>query len=376
VELTLTAERAELRRSLRRLLEDRSPVREARRLMGSAEGWDRGLWSRMAGELGLHGLSLPEEDGGQGFSVDELAVVLEEMGRVLLCAPFLSTVCLAAPAILHAGTGAQRRALLPRIASGDTTATLAMTETNGRWDADGIAVEAVRARGGWRLDGTKMFVVDGGTADLLVVAARRPGTTGADGVSLFTVDGGAAGVERAPLATMDQTRPLARLDLRGASAELLGDEGGGWAPLSRTLDEAAVCLAAEMVGGAQRCLEMSVDYARTRVQFGRPIGSFQAIKHKCADMLVEVESARSAVAHAAWAAASDPGELPVAASMAKAYCSEAYVHAAAETIQIHGGIGFTWEHDAHLYFRRAKSSEVLLGTPSHHRELLAQRVGI
>ena len=373
---TLTAERAELRRSVRRLLEERSPVREARRLTDSAEGWDRGLWSRMAGELGLHGLSLPEEHGGQGFSVDELAVVLGEMGRVLLCAPFLSTVCLAAPAILHAGTDAQRRAFLPGIASGAVTATLAMTEMSGRWDAEGIAAEAVRTGGGWRLDGTKMFVVDGATADLLVVAARRPRSTGPDGVSLFTVGGGAAGVERTPLSTMDTTRRLARVDMRGACAELLGDEGGGWAPLSRTLDEAAVCLAAEMVGGAQRCLEMSVEYAKTRVQFGRPIGSFQAIKHKCADMLVEVETARSAVAHAAWAAASDPAELPVAASMAKAYCSEAYVHAAAETIQIHGGIGFTWEHDAHLYFRRAKSSEVLLGAPSYHRELVARRVGI
>jgi alkylation response protein AidB-like acyl-CoA dehydrogenase len=344
--------------------------------MESPDGFDRALWSRMAGELGLHGLHLPEDCGGQGFTLAELAVVLEEMGRVLLCAPFFATVCLAATAILTAGTGSQRRELLPGIAAGETLATLALTEDAGRWDPDGIAAEAVPHGGRWRISGTKMFVVDGLAADLLVTAARRPGSVGVDGVSLFAVRGDAAGVVRIPLATMDQTRRQARVELHEVPAELLGEEGGGWSALAATLDQAAVCLAAEMVGGADRCLQMSVEYAKTRVQFGRPIGSFQAIKHKCADMLVEVESARSAVAWAAWAAAADPGELPVAASLAKAYCSEAYVHAAAETIQIHGGLGFTWEHDAHLYFRRAKSSEILLGGPSHHRELLAQRVGI
>jgi alkylation response protein AidB-like acyl-CoA dehydrogenase len=237
-------------------------------------------------------------------------------------------------------------------------------------------MEAVGSDGGWRLDGTKMFVLDGHIADLVVVAARRPGSVGTEGVSLFAVRGAAEGLTRTPLATMDQTRKLARLDFVGVRADLLGEEGAGWAPLSRTLDQAAVCLSAEMVGGAQRCLDMSVEYAKARVQFGRPIGSFQAIKHKCADMLLEVESARSAVAYAGGAAADDDGELPVAASLAKAYCSDAYSHAAAENIQIHGGIGFTWEHDAHLYFKRAKSSEILLGDATFHRELVAQRVGI
>jgi alkylation response protein AidB-like acyl-CoA dehydrogenase len=376
VDLAVTEERAELRRSVRRLLEERSPVRAARGYMESPDAYDRALWSRMAGELGLHSLHLPEEYGGQGFSLAELVVVLEEMGRVLLCAPFFATVCLGANAILNGAGDAQRRALLPGIAAGETVATLALTEADGRWEPEGIATEAVPDGGGWRIRGTKTFVVDGLAADLLVTAARRPGTTGVAGVSLFVVRGDAPGLLRTPLSTMDQTRRQARIDLDGVRAELLGEEGDGWRALSTTLDQAAVCLAAEMVGGADRCLEMSVDYAKTRVQFGRPIGSFQAIKHKCADMLVEVESARSAVAYAGWAAAEDPGELPVAASMAKAYCSDVYVHAAAETIQIHGGIGFTWEHDAHLYFRRAKSSEVLLGGPSHHRELLAQRVGI
>jgi alkylation response protein AidB-like acyl-CoA dehydrogenase len=175
---------------------------------------------------------------------------------------------------------------------------------------------------------------------------------------------------------MDQTRKQARLEFSSTPARLIGEEGGAAPAVRRTLDLAAVALAAEQVGGAQRCLDMAVDYAKTRIQFGRPIGSFQAIKHKCADMLLEVESAKSAAYYAGWAAAEDSDELPVVASLAKSYCSEAYFHAASENIQIHGGIGFTWEHDAHLYFKRAKSSELLLGDPSYHRELLAQRIGI
>jgi alkylation response protein AidB-like acyl-CoA dehydrogenase len=216
-----------------------------------------------------------------------------------------------------------------------------------------------------------MFVLDGHTANLIVVAAR----TG-DNVSLFTVAGDAAGLTRTPLSTMDQTRKQARVEFSGTPAKLLGSEGKGWDTLSRVLDLAAVALAAEQVGGAQKVLEMSVDYAKVRVQFGRPIGSFQAIKHKCADMLLEVESGKSAAYYAMWAASELNDELPTVASLAKAYCSDAYFHAAAENIQIHGGIGFTWEHDAHLYFKRAKSSELFLGDPTYHRELLAQRIGI
>jgi len=203
------------------------------------------------------------------------------------------------------------------------------------------------------------------------VAAR----TGA-GVSIFAVDGTASGLTRTPLATMDQTRKQAKLTFDNTPAKLIGTEGEGWTVLAKTLDLAAVALAAEQVGGAQKVLEMAVQYAKDRVQFGRPIGSFQAIKHKCADMLLEVESAKSAAYYAGWAAAEDSEELPVVASLAKAYCSDAYFHAAAENIQIHGGIGFTWEHDAHLYFKRAKSSELMLGDPTYHRELLAQRIGI
>ncbi|MEX1008506.1 MAG: acyl-CoA dehydrogenase family protein [Acidimicrobiia bacterium] len=369
-------EQDQLRDAVRRFLESKSPSSEVRRLMETTEGYDPAVWSQMANELGLQSIHIPEEYGGQGFTFVELAIVLEEMGRVLLCAPYFSSVVLAADAIMNAGTPAQQGQLLPGIASGETIATLAFTEPNGKWDASGIEMEAQGSGDSFTLSGTKMFVIDGHTANLVVVVARTEGTSGEDGISFFAVDGDAAGLTRTPLATMDQTRKQARLEFENVAARPIGAPGSGWPALSKTLDQAAVCLANEMVGGAQKVLEMSVEYAKVRVQFGRPIGSFQAIKHKCADMLLETESGKSAAYYAAWAAAEDNEELPVAASLAKAYCSDAYFHAAAENIQIHGGIGFTWEHDAHLYFKRAKSSEILFGDATYHRELLAQRIGI
>jgi alkylation response protein AidB-like acyl-CoA dehydrogenase len=371
VNFAFSEEQEELRRTVRAFLEDKSPSAEVRRLMETAEGYDPAVWEQMGSQLGLQGLAIPEEYGGSGYSYVELIVVLEEMGRALLTAPYFSTVALAANAILHSGDDAAKKELLPGIASGETIATLAMTEDSGRWDAEGITATATKSGDGYTLDGHKMFVLDGHTANLIIVAAK----TG-DSISLFTVAGDAEGLTRTSLATMDQTRKQARLEFAGTPAKLLGTEGEGWPVLSRVLDLAAVALAAEQVGGAQKCLDMSVDYAKVRVQFGRPIGSFQAIKHKCADMLLEVESAKSAAYYAGWAAAELNDELPTVASLAKAYCSDAYFHAAAENIQIHGGIGFTWEHDAHLYFKRAKSSQLLLGDPTYHRELLAQRIGI
>ena len=363
-------EQEELRAAVRRFLTDKSPETEVRRLMDTTEGYDPAVWSQMAEQLGLQSLTIPEEFGGSGFSYVELIVVLEEMGAALLCAPFFSTVALAANALLTSGDDDAKKSYLPGIASGETIATLAITEDNGKWDFSGIELVATQ-KDGWVLNGHKMFVLDGHVANLVVVAAR----TGA-GVTLFAVEGDASGLTRTPLPTMDQTRKQARLEFSDTPAVLIGTDGGAEPGLSKTLDLAAVALAAEQVGGAQHVLDASVEYAKTRIQFGRPIGSFQAIKHKCADMLLEVESAKSAAYYAAWAAAEDSDELPVVASLAKSYCSEAYFHAAAENIQIHGGIGFTWEHPAHLYFKRAKSSELLLGDPSYHRELLAQRIGI
>ena len=364
-------EQEELRRAVRRFLEDKSPIPEVRRLMETTKGYDEAVWSQMANQLGLQSLTIPEELGGAGFGYVELVVVLEEMGRALYPGPYFSTVALAANALLHSGDERAKSEYLPGIAAGETIATLAITEPSGRWDLDGIELSATPGSNGWILDGTKSFVLDGHTASLVLVAARTP-----SGISLLAVDGEAPGLTRTPLATMDQTRKQARLEFSGVEGRLVGTEGGAAPVLGKTLDLAAVALAAEQVGGAQRVLEMSVEYAKTRIQFGRPIGSFQAIKHKCADMLLEVESAKSAAYYAGWAAAEDNDELPVTACLAKAYCSEAYFHAAAENIQIHGGIGFTWEHDAHLYFKRAKSSELILGDPAYHRELLAQRIGI
>jgi alkylation response protein AidB-like acyl-CoA dehydrogenase len=371
VNFAFSEEQEELRKSVRRFLEDKSPESEVRRLMETEQGYDPAVWTQMAQQLGLQGLAIPEEYGGSGYGYVELIVVFEEMGRALLCAPYFSSVALAANALLASGDEDAKKELLPGIASGDTISTVAFTEDSGRWDESGITATATRGPDGWTVDGHKMFVIDGHVAAVILVAAR----TG-DTVSLFAVDGGASGLTRTALSTMDQTRKQARLELASVPARLVGGEGEGWRILSKMLDLTAVALAAEQVGGAQKVLEMSVEYAKVRVQFGRPIGSFQAIKHKCADMLLEVESAKSAAYYAGWAAAEDNDELPVVASLAKAYCSEAYFHAAAENIQIHGGIGFTWEHPAHLYFKRAKSSELLFGDPTYHRELLAQRIGI
>src|SRR5437667_51165 len=262
-------EQEQLREAVRRFMEAKSPSSEVRRLMETTEGYDEAVWKQMAQELGLQSLHIPEAHGGQGFTFVELGIVLEEMGLVLLCAPYFSTVVLAADAIMNAGTEAQQGELLPGIASGETIAALAFTEPNGRWDASGITMEASGSGDSYQLSGTKMFVIDGHTANTIITVARLAGTSGEDGISFFAVDGDASGLTRTPLATMDQTRKPARLD-----------------------------------------------------------------------------------------------------------CSDAYFHAAAENIQIHGGIGFTWEHDAHLYFKRAKSSEILLGDATYHRELLAQRIGI
>jgi alkylation response protein AidB-like acyl-CoA dehydrogenase len=367
---TFSDEQQQLREFVRSFLDDKSSEAAVRELMDTEAGYDADVWSQMADQMGLQALIIPEEYGGQGYGYVELTVVLEEMGRALLCAPYFSSVVLAANALIHSGDESAKSELLPRIAAGEI-ATLAFTEENGRWDESGITIEATAAGDGHTLSGSKMYVLDGHTADIILVAART-----ANGVSLFNVAGDCTGLTRTLLSTMDQTRKQAKLDFDNTPATLVGTEGAGWGVLDRVLDLAAVALAAEQVGGAQMCLDMAVEYAKVRVQFGRPIGSFQAIKHKCADMLLEVESAKSAAYYAAWCAAELNDELPSTASLAKAYCSEAYFHAAAENIQIHGGIGFTWEHPAHLYFKRAKTSELLLGDPTYHRELLAQRIGI
>ncbi|GAQ71210.1 acyl-CoA dehydrogenase [Streptomyces turgidiscabies] len=368
---TFGEEHEALRSTLRRFLADQAPSESVRRSMESEEGHDPVLWRRMAAQLGLHGLALPEEYGGFGGGPVELGIVMEELGRTLLPSPYFATVALAGQALTASGDDTAKARWLPAMADGSLTGTLALAETGGSWRVEDVAASATRDGTGWRLSGTKMFVVDGHSADLLLVVARAD-----EGPGLFAVDGTATGVTRTRLEALDPTRRLARIDLDGADAVRVGPEGDATEYLRAVVDLVTVALAAEQVGGAQACLDAAVEYAKVRVQFGRPIGSFQAVKHKCADLLLQVESARSAAYRAMSVAAGEPDELPVSAALAAAYCAGAFTHAAKENIQIHGGIGYTWEHDAHLYLKRAKSSEQLFGSPATHRARLADLVGI
>jgi alkylation response protein AidB-like acyl-CoA dehydrogenase len=371
-------EQESLRQSARSFLANESPMTYVRQMMEDERGFTDAQWKKMA-ELGWMGLLLPEQYGGSGLDFVDLVVVLEEMGRVVLPGPFFSTVILGGVTLLEGGSEPQKKDLLPKLAEGKLRVTLAQLEPNARWDAEGVQLEAKKDGAGWKLSGTKLFVPDAHIADRLIVAARAPGSKGAEGVTLFLVDAKAAGVKTTLLKTMDQTRKLCEVVLDGVAVgadAVLGTAGEGWKLLDRVVDRGKVGISAEMCGGAQKVLEMSVDYAKVREQFGRPIGSFQAIQHKCANMLVEVESSKSATYYAAWAVANDVPEAPLAAAMAKAYTSDAYRHTAGEGIQIHGGIGFTWEHDMHIYFKRAKSSEVTFGDATWNREIVAQLIGL
>jgi alkylation response protein AidB-like acyl-CoA dehydrogenase len=373
---TFTDEHEELRSTVRQFMTDRSDEQAVRAQMSSEAGWDAEVWRQLAEEVGVTGLIIPEKYDGAGFGYVELCVVAEEMGRALLCAPFLSSSVMATNAILQC-TGEQVQAdLLPKIAAGSLTVTLAYADASGRWDLASIDMVAQEKDGGWVLDGTKCFVLDGHTADVILVAARTNA-----GLELFSVEGGAAQLGRESVPALDLTRKLAKLSFSTTPATKLSD-GDQTEGLERAIALTLTALAAEQVGGAQWCLDTAVEYAKTRLQFGRPIGSFQAIKHKCADMLIEVEFAKTAAYNACFLAAEclETGEgwddFFEAAHLAKAFCSEAYFHAAAENIQVHGGMGFTWEHPAHLYFKRAKASELLFGDATHHREALADRLGI
>ena len=372
MQFSFTEEQEEFRGILRRFLEDKSPTTEVRRLMETDEGYDPDVWRQICQDLGLTAVHIPEAYGGQGFGFVELGIVVEEMGRALLCAPYFASTVLAATAILNAGSEEQKQTLLPDIASGATIATLAFTEDNGRGGMDGVELTATVADGGYKLDGHKSFVLDGHTAGLIVVLARRPGTSGSDGLSLFAVQGDADGLDRTLLQTLDPTRKQARLTFSGVAAQLIGDEGSAAAPMAKTLDQATACLANEMVGGAERLRESALEYSQLRVQFGRAIGSFQALKHRSADMLLDVEMAKSAAYYATAAVDDDAENLQPAVSLAKAAAADAYMQAAITTVQMHGGIGFTWDNDTHLWFKRAKSSEVFLGTANEHRERLIE----
>ena len=361
-----------LRKTARDFLEESSPPKLAREVMEGAQSHSAELWSQMA-ELGWTGLAIPESCGGAGLGMVELAIVLEELGRALAPVPFLPTA-IAAWAILEAGDEAQQREWLERISAGRAIATLAITEAAGTEEPGDMALSATRSGDGWELSGQKLFVPDADIADLLVAVARMGGA-GERGLGLFLVPRDTPGIRVSPTPSMDLLRGLHRVDFEGVglpAAALLGGDTDAWPRLSRILDRARVMICAEMLGGAARCLEESVQYAKERVQFGKPIGVNQAIKHKCADMLFQAESARSISYYAAWAAREDREDAPLLASMAKSYLSDAYRHISAENIQIHGGVGFTWEYDCHLYFKRAKSDESWLGAGQYHRERVAR----
>ena len=369
-DFSFTDEHDELRATVRAFLEKRSDETAVREQMASERGWDPEVWSQMAEQIGLAGLIIAEEHGGAGMGYVELLVVMEEMGRALLCSPFLSSAVFAANTLQLCADEATRKELLAGIASGERLVTVAHAETNGRWDLAGITLRAEGSGGDVTLTGTKTLVLDGHSADVLLVVARTD-----EGLGLYRVDADAAGMTRTALPELDLTRKLARIDFARAPATAVS-QGDQSQAFEKVLALVVSALAAEQVGGAQMCLDMAVEYAKTRLQFGRPIGSYQGIKHKCADMLVAVEFAKSAAYNACFAAAEDDPDLIESASLAASWCSECYFHAAAENIQIHGGMGFTWEHPAHLYFKRAKSSELLFGDAAHHREIVAREVGI
>jgi alkylation response protein AidB-like acyl-CoA dehydrogenase len=369
VDFAFSPEQEELRRTVRQFLDKASPEAEVRRVMATERGYDPDTWRRMAEELGLVGMAIPEAYGGGGAGFTELGIVAAEMGRALLCGPFLATAVLATSALLESADQEARASWLPAIAAGELIATLALPGEPptgpAAWELTAVGPGA---RGGWTIHGSAGFVLDGHVADLILVPAAA-----ASGTSLFAVAGDAAGLTRTVQSAFDPTRKHARLDFSATPARLIGPPGGADRVMARVVDLGCVALACEQVGVAERALAMARDYALLRTQFGRPIGSFQAVKHKLANVLLEVEAARSAAWYGLWTADAQRADLPIAASIAKATCSTAAYLAAAENVQVHGGIGYTWEHPAHLYFRRATTSRMWLGDPAcHHDRLLTQ----
>ncbi|MDT7670907.1 MAG: hypothetical protein QOC67_2926 [Pseudonocardiales bacterium] len=374
MQLVLDSEQRELRSAVRKFLLDQSPSAKVRAAMVSESGYDAELWRRLGAELGLIGLVVPEEYGGSGAGHVERSVVLEELGRALVPSPFLATAVLAVDALLALDDEAARAELLPALAAGERIGTAAVAEGSGDWDRSGGTTTATERDGQWVLDGVKTLVLAGDIADLVLVYAATP-----DGPGWFAVDSPpdnpAAGLERTTLTGIDPTRRLARLRFAATPARPLTSADPA-AALDLVADLAAVALAAEQLGGLERAMEVTVDYAKVRVQFGRPIGSYQAVKHGCADMYSAWEHGVSVVRYAAWVADHNRAELPVAAELAQAYLGPAYFEVATGMVQYHGGIGYTWEHDAHLYYKRAKSSELLFGSPARHRARLADRLGV
>lgn len=379
MDFKFTEEQEMIRDTADAFLAEVSTSAAVRAAMATELGYDPQLWSRITGEMFWQAIHIPEQYGGMGLGYVELVAMLEQMGRYLLCAPFYSTVCLATNALLVAGTDQQKELYLPEIVGG-TTATLAYTGTSGAWSAATVELDCVADGGNFVLNGSCRFVPDGHSAELLVVAAREPGSLAQNGISLFVLPANTSGISRKWLPTMDQTRKQAEIQFDNvtvAATALMKSPGDAWPLLSKIIDLATVAIAADQLGGTQKTLDATVEYLQERVQFGRVIASYQAVKHKAADMMVKVEASRSAVYYAACIADEAlqnsilGAELPEASSVAKAYCSDAYFHNAGTGIQLHGGVGFTAEYDIQLYFKRAKSTETFLGDGAYHRERLA-----
>ncbi|HTV89684.1 MAG TPA: acyl-CoA dehydrogenase [Stellaceae bacterium] len=376
MDIGFSEEQELLRDTARKFLDGECTTKFVRQMMETEAAVTSEFWAQLA-ENGWLGICWPEDAGGSGLGLLDLVVLMEEIGRAVMPGPYPATVLLGGAAIAAAGSPAQQQEWLPRLAAGEAKAALAVTEPNARWDAAGIATTSAReGAGGFVISGTKMFVPDAHLADVLVVAARtRDGSTMEDGITLFLVPRGIAGLGIKLLPSIDETRKLCEVRFDNAqlsAGALLGEPHEGWAPLSRVIDRAAVALSAEICGAAQRVLDMTVDYAKMRVAFSRPIGSFQGVKHRCADMLVDIENARSLTYYAAWAIDENDPDAAMAVSMAKAAASDAGRRVCAAGIQLHGGIGMTWEHDLHLYLKRCKADEVAFGDAAWHRERVAR----
>jgi alkylation response protein AidB-like acyl-CoA dehydrogenase len=364
-EYRFTDEQSQLRDAVRKFSAEHFSEEKVRQFMESDPPFDPKVWARLGGELGVLGLSVPEADGGVGGTLVDQAVAIEELGARLGCGPLFGTVYLAIPALVAAPVGAARDELLADLIEGQRTAAVAVVDRVGTFDPDAITVTA----DGDKLTGTVSQVVDGGIVDVLLVAAR-----GADGVALYVVDANADGVQRTSLATLDLTRSEANVTFSGAPARVIAGAAETARVLEHALAVGAALLAVEQVGAAQHLLDLSVEYAKSRLQFGRPLGSFQAVKHRLADLLVDVEHARSTAYHAIWALTDGSDDPAMATSNAQSVSSAAFSHVATDTIQVHGGIGFTWEHQAHLYYKRAATDAVLLGSAEQHRDRIAEMV--
>ena len=361
-----------LRDAAKRFLTDNCSTKYVRQMMADATAHDLAFWNKLVGQ-GWPGLLIPEQYGGTNGTFLDLTVIVEEMGKAIIPGPFFAAAVLGAPTFIEGASDALKKEFLPKMAEGKFIATVAIAEGAGRFDAGGVELKASKKGSGYTLTGEKFFVPDAHVADAIVVAARTGGGSGEDGITLLCVPAKEKGVTVTQLKTVDMTRRMCHVKFDNVQADVvIGKENGGWATLRRVLDIATAALSAEMVGTAQKALDIAVDYAKTRVQFGKPIGSFQAVKHKCVDMMVAVENARSLTYYACWTVDERVAEAAAAVPMAKAYASDMAKNVTSEAIQVHGGIGFTWEHDMHLYHRRALAGEANLGNAPIHREVVAK----